>query len=163
MRALQGLTALFLLAMCGLASAAEDPACRNIDYSYTGHTAKELRAIAASCEQQDIAKLYYNRAYHSDLVEEARIKDNILTFSISDNSVLSSRQSSHDLEAYRLYIRFIEELAPIWFPKAEDRIAFLNAEYDYQGELAQLRLRGYEKIADNIERGHNKRAPKDTN
>ncbi len=46
----------------------------------------------------------------------------------------------------------LEALAPLWFPDADARIEFLRNEYDHRGEVVELRLRGFDRIADRLER-----------
>lgn len=124
--------------------AQEHHACSNHDYHYEAHAPGELRTIAASCKSTPIANLYYNRAYHADLVSEATTLAGLIAY--VDNS------SSVDFEAYRLYMALLEQMAPIWYPDPGARVAFLNREYDRRDEIARLRLRGYENVADHLER-----------
>lgn len=123
-----------------LVNAQEHTACLNLDYDYQQHTAKQLRAIAATCQSGRISQLYYNRAYHVDLLKEGE--------TLSQIDALYSRNLTHYIEAYRFYIALIEAFAPSWYPNAEARAAFLNQEYDHRGEVAELRLHGYDRIAD---------------
>ena len=123
-----------------LAYAQEHQACLNLNYDYQQHTAKQLRAIAATCQSDTISHLYYNRAYHADLLKEGE--------TLSQIDALYSRDLTHHIEAYRFYIALIEAFAPGWYPDAEARAAFLNQEYDHRGEVAELRLHGYDRIAD---------------
>lgn len=135
---------LVTLTASGIARAQEHHACRNAVYEYHGHTSEELRTIAATCKSTPVANLYYNRAYHADLVSEAATLAGLIAY--SDDS------SRTRFEAYRLYIALLEQLAPIWYPDPAARIAFLNREYDHRVEIAGLRLLGYDHVADHIER-----------
>ena len=126
------------------ALAQEHPACRNVAYHYETHTPEELRSIAKSCKTVPIANLYYNRAYHADLVTEATTLARLIAY--SDNS------SNVHFEAYRLYMALLEQMAAIWYPDSADRVAFLNREYDQRVEIAGLRLRGYDHVAEHLER-----------
>ena len=132
------------LTASGAVRAGEHPACSDPDYTYQAHTSAELRTIAASCKSTPIANLYYNRAYYADLVSEATTLAELIAY--SDNS------SSVNLEAGRLYMALLEQMAPIWYPDSATRAAFLNREYDHHAEIAALRLQGYDRMADRLER-----------
>jgi hypothetical protein len=132
------------LLVSSVACAQEYPGCQEPDYDYTGHSASELRAIAASCKWSAMRQLYYRRAYHADLVVESRILSGLIPYSHRDVDV--------QFEAYRIYMGLIEALAPVWFPDPAERIAFLNGEYGRRSEVAELRLRGYDQLADRLER-----------
>jgi hypothetical protein len=84
--------------------------------------------------------LFYNRAYHSDLLEEGKTLSNLISYFGQD--------IKRHFEAYRLYIALIEQFAPYWYPDATERAAFLNTEYDRRGEVVELRLHGYDRLAD---------------
>ena len=120
--------------------AQEHEACLNLHYDYQNHTAKQLRTIAATCQSEGIAHLYYNRAYHVDLLKEGE--------TLSQIDALYSRDLTRYIESYRLYIALIEAFAPSWYSSPDARAAFLNREYDQRGEVAELRLHGYDRIAD---------------
>jgi hypothetical protein len=45
----------------------------------------------------------------------------------------------------------VEELALQWFPKAKERVNFLNQVYEHRGEVIELRLHGYNKLADALD------------
>lgn len=128
----------------GAALAQEHPACHDLGYRYEAHASEELRRIAASCASKPAAKLYYNRAYHADLVVEGRTLAGLIAYSPAHGGAR--------FEAYRLYMGLLEQLAPVWYPDPAERIAFLNSEYDRRGEIARLRLRGYDHLADRLER-----------
>lgn len=132
------------LAVDGVAAAQEHPACSDLGYRHQIHSSKELRGIAESCQAKPIANLYYNRAYHVDLVAEGRGLAGLITYSPANGRA--------HFDAYRLYMAMLEELAPAWYPDPAERIAFLNSEYDRRGEIARLRLRGYDHLADRLER-----------
>ena len=128
----------------GAALAQEHAACNDHEYQYEMHTPGELRTIAASCKSTPIANLFYNRAYHYDLVSEATALAELIVYSDSSNAVR--------LASNRLYVALLEQMAPIWYPDWSERVAFLNREYDRRDEIARLRLRGYDHIADRLER-----------
>ncbi|MGD8497260.1 MAG: hypothetical protein PVG82_00040 [Chromatiales bacterium] len=132
------------LAASGVALAQEHPACSDLDYRYETHSSKGLRTIAASCGIPAIANLYYNRAYHADLVAEGTTLAGLIAH--------SPNRSGARFESYRLYMAMVEQLAPTWYPDTSERVRFLNREYDRRGEIARLRLRGYDHLADRLER-----------
>jgi hypothetical protein len=120
--------------------AKEHEACSNLDYPYQTHSSKELRAIAATCRSDSISRLYYNRAYHVDLLHEGETLSQIIA--------LHSRDMRRHIEAYRFYIALLEAFSTSWYPDPDARAAFLNKEYDGLGEVAELRLHGYDRLAD---------------
>ena len=63
----------------------------------------------------------------------------------------SDDSNSVRIDSYSLYMALIEQMAPVWYPDASARVAFLNHEYDRRSEIARLRLRGYERVADQLE------------
>lgn len=131
---------------CSGAFAQEHPGCRNLDYGYQQHTPVELRAIAASCRYPDVAYLYYNRAYHAELLSRADAMASLIPYSGRE------KQKQYDLLSYRYYMAMIEDLASVWYPDPIARVRFLNLEYDRRSEIAELRLKGYDQIADRLER-----------
>jgi hypothetical protein len=135
---------LLLLLASGGVYAQEHLGCKDFEYRYEAHSSEELREIAASCKSKSIANLYYNRAYHVDLVLEASVFNGLVVYSGDSSRVR--------IDSYRLYIALLEQMAPIWFPDISARVAFLNHEYDRRGEIARLRLRGYDRVADQLER-----------
>ena len=138
------LLVLVALTASGTARAQEHPACRNPAYEYQAHSPEELRGIAATCKSTPVAALYFNRAYHADLVSEAAALAGLIAY--ADDS------SREGFVAYRLYMALLEQLAPVWFPDPAARTAFLNREYDHRVEIAGLRLLGYDHVADHLER-----------
>lgn len=127
----------------GPAFAEEHRACRDVDFAYRHFSAGELRAIAASCSEKSMANLYYSRASRRDLIQEA---DTLSVLSFADGDNRSER-----FRAYRLYLALVEEFSKLWFPARRRRIAFLNSEYERWGDVAELRLHGYDNVADRLE------------
>jgi len=132
------------LMVSGVAHAQEHPACGDLDYRYEALASHELRSIAASCQSESVTNLYYNRAHHADLVNEARTLAGLISH--------SNARSSTRFETYQLYMTLVEQMAPTWYADVEERADFLNREYDQRGEIARRRLRGYDHIADYLER-----------
>lgn len=139
-----GFLGLLLYLFVAGVSAQEHRACRDADYPYQARSAAELRAIAVSCRPGPMAELYYYRAYYLDLITEAAAMSSLV--------VRLNPEYRHRFESHRLYMALIEVLAPVWFEQADERVAFLNAEYARAMEVAELRLRGYDRLADRLER-----------
>jgi hypothetical protein len=147
------LLALLVLFGSGSVYAGEHRACRDISYPYLGLSSNKLRAIAATCNNEEIAKLFYNRAYHSDLASEARTYAGLMTYSRGTGSTFTTAPPRiARFRGYLLYISLIEQFASERYPDLQQRARFLNREYDSQGEIAELRLRGYEHMANHRER-----------
>lgn len=145
-----------ILVIVGLITAfpvfAEPGACRDPDYDHFGLSAAQLRQIASQCTNESVARLFYNRAYHLDLVHRAQAQSDLIGYSPQHGQYLITPQRVRQVRTYRLYMTFIEQLAPGWFADMEEKVAFLNSEYDRHGELAELRLKGYDHLADFKER-----------
>jgi hypothetical protein len=132
--------------------AGEHPACQDLAYDYHANSAAGLREIARTCHDPAIARLYYNRAYHLDLIHRAREQSDLISYSSRSGQYLATPERVRQMESYQLYMALIEAMAPRWFDDPAERIAFLNEEYDRHGELAELRLKGYDHLADFKER-----------
>ncbi len=131
------------LTVSGSALAQEHPACSKLDYHLEPYDSTLLRAIAASCKSESIANLYYNRAYHADLVIEGT--------TLAELDVYSREGNVAHFDRYRLYMALLEQMAPIWYEDSAERASLLNREYDRSNEVARLRLRGYDHAADKLE------------
>lgn len=142
MKVVQILAVLTVL-LPGYLLASENPACSSPDSTYIDSSATTLRKIAVTCTDSEIARLFYNRAYHKDLLAEEKVLSGLDT--VND-------ESRYEITAYRLYIALLEELAPFYFPELGQRVSFLNQVYEKRGEVVELRIRGYDKLADALER-----------
>ena len=131
-------------AFAKIAFATESPACRDQESTYINSSANELRSIAKSCQDKNIARLFYNRAYHKYLLSEGKALSGIILH--------NSESSDYQLTAYRLYIAMVEELAPLYYPNAQQRIEFLNTVYERRSEVVELRRKGNDRLADALER-----------
>lgn len=112
----------------------EPLACRDLDFDYSPLSVAELTTVAASCQDDAVARLYYNRAYYADLLETAAGGE--------FDPRLSSLAHSH-----RLYMGMIEAFAPRWYPDEKARLAFLNTQYEEMATVAELKLRQYKRLA----------------
>jgi len=143
MKSLQ-LFAVLAIVFTTTAVAKESPACLDQQSTYINNSANELRSIAKSCKDKKIARLFYNRAYHKYLLSEGKALSGMILY--------NSEASDYQLAAYRLYIAMVEELAPLYYPDAQQRIEFLNTVYERRSEVVELRLKGNDRLADALER-----------
>lgn len=144
MRLMTVLCAVTMLAVAHVSWAQEHPACANLAHTAKQRDSKQLRSIAASCSNPSVRELYYNRALHLELVTEAKVMEGLIEF--------RAPHSSNTMLGHQMYIALIEAVAPVWFPDLQERLEFLNGEYERRGEIARLRLRGYDPLADRLER-----------
>jgi hypothetical protein len=121
----------------------EHAACWDMDYPFEKHSPQELRQIAASCRSALVSRLYSQRAEYADLVKEHQL--------LSSMAIQSRGGNNPDLETYRIYIGLIEAFAATLYPDPVERLYFLTEEYSRQIEIAELRLRGYDHLADRME------------
>lgn len=126
----------------GSAVASEHPACLDLNMRYEKFSSEQLRDIAESCKEKYLRSLYYHRAYHADLVEESETYAELETF--RKNTVKES------ITSYAMYIALVEALSSSWFPERNKRAAFLNVQYEKHTEIAELRLHGYDNLAERL-------------
>jgi hypothetical protein len=140
------LAALCVAGLAAVLRAQPQPACGRPAEPYAQHAAEVLRAIAASCATPEIARLFNNRARHRELLSELRIMAGVERAGPDDGTAR--------LEAYRIFIALAEALAWRGPPQPADEatIRHLNAAYERATEVAELRLRGYDRVADHRER-----------
>ena len=104
----------------------------------------QWRSIAGTCHKHAVAKLFYNRAYHNNLLSEGKTLSGIIT--------QNAEPGGYHIIAYRLYIAMMEELSMQWFPNGAQRVAFLSRVYEHRGEVIELRLHGYDRLAYALDR-----------
>jgi hypothetical protein len=136
--------AILIMVFTNVAAAKENPACHDQNFNHINTSAGELRAIAVTCEEKAVARLFYNRAYHKELLSEGKVLSGIILHNTESND--------YELIAYRLYIAMVEELAPLYYPDVKQRIEILNKVYERRSEVIRLRLRGNDRLADALER-----------
>ena len=144
MKHYQRLTFFLGLLVSNVVMAGENPACHNPTQAFFNHQATELRNIAASCADNEVARLFYNRAYYKDLLVESKILSNLIQH--------NAESANYQITAYQLYIAMVEEFAPLYYPNIQQRIDFLNLVYERRSEVVELRLHGNNKLADVLER-----------
>jgi hypothetical protein len=127
----------------GIASAAEDPACR-APFSSPDQSPSELRAVATSCDDRDVALLFYGRAYHTEVLEELRKMGGLTTYRPTD-----------DLARYhqsRIYAGLIEAFAERAWVGGETApvVRALNDAYDLSITTVEYTLKGYNALISRI-------------
>lgn len=104
------------------------------------HNPDQLRQVAKKCDQTEIANLFYNRAYHAELLGKFQVLNR-----------LQSHKPNHDLSHYhsqRVFIALAEAFASrAWKVGDTQVIAQLNRHYDRSIELAEYHLKGYDVLA----------------
>ena len=136
--------ALLILYSGALLAVDEHVACQHPSV-YADYDADTLRSIARSCKVYEVADLFYHRASHIRQLEK------YLLFEHKLNN-LGDIESIAYIDAYRIHIGLAEallskELAP------DKTLALnrLNRIYERSGEIAELRFRGYDLIANRLQ------------
>ncbi len=133
------------LLFSGALSAADEHAACKQPGSYEGYSAQTLLAIAHSCKAPEVADLYYNRANH--LVQMRKY--------------IEFERSLHNLDAvggiayidsYRILIGLAEALLNKSLNIDAGSIKRLNRIYEHSSEIAELHFKGYDLLANRLER-----------
>ncbi|WP_428622728.1 hypothetical protein [Sedimenticola sp.] len=136
---------LFTLGLLGLlfslnGSAAKPDDCNNPFTHSSGYSPEQLRQVAEKCEETAIANLFYNRAYHAELLTKFQILNR-----------LQAHQPNSDLAHYhtqRIFIALSEAFARrAWKQGNLQAIQQLNQQYDRSIEIAEYQLKGYDVLA----------------
>ncbi|MEW8029683.1 MAG: hypothetical protein AB2792_16125 [Candidatus Thiodiazotropha sp.] len=136
---------LFFLFSGILHAADEHIACQQPN-AYAGYDVETLLLIARSCRVSEVADLYYNRANHIRQVEE------YLRFEQSLNNLGGSGSIAY-IDSYRIHIALAEALlGKALTPYATQALSRLNRIYERSGEIAELRFKGYDLIANGLQR-----------
>ena len=120
-----------------------DARCADIGLAYLELRPADVRELAQGCKDAALADLYFKRAYHLEFLQRSARHESMV--------ILYGGQRPW-LPNYRLYVALIEAMSPHWFADARARIDFLRGEYEHKGEVAELRLRGMDHMADRLER-----------
>ncbi|MCB1735132.1 MAG: hypothetical protein H6981_02585 [Gammaproteobacteria bacterium] len=136
------LIALTSLLFAHVANGAQNAACLTPDADFSKTSPIALRAIATSCENPDIERLFYNRAYASDLQADYHTYLKLIPYRRIDS------QDQVNFNAYRMFLGLAEAFSTQVNGTEGDRIAWLNRAYEQANELAELRMKGYDRIAD---------------
>ena len=134
-----GVTGL-LIQMPPPALADRQPCDTPFNHSANSLSAEQQRQIAELCGESAIASLYYNRAYHQELLQKFRVINR-----------LQSHQPNADLAHYhsqRLFIALSEAFAErAWVAGDPDAVSALNRQYDHSIEITEYQLKGYDRLA----------------
>jgi hypothetical protein len=128
------------------ATAHEHPACRDLAIASEGFSRDELLTIAQSCRVPEVSELYLNRAYYLHILE---------TYERFERSLLHYGEQGHRayIEAYRIHIGLAEAFACDLLRQPDRSVLQrLNRVYDESSEIAEMRFRGYDLIANRLER-----------
>jgi hypothetical protein len=126
----------------------EHPACRDLVIASEGFSRDELLTIAQSCRVPEVSELYLNRAYHLRMLEKyERFERSLLHYGDRDHRAY--------IEAYRIHIGLAEAFASELLQQEDSSVLQrLNRVYDESSEIAEMRFRGYDLIANRLERKH---------
>ncbi len=137
------------LAMLSLAlpvMAQEHAACRDVALTTPHYSLQELRSIAYSCQVPEVSELYLNRAHHQRLLQKYdRFERSLRHYGNRDHRAY--------IESYRIHIGLAEAFASFRAQQLDKEVLQrLNRIYEESGEIAEMRFRGYDLIADRLER-----------
>ncbi len=126
--------------------AQEHPACQDLALDKSYDSPEELRLIASSCRVPEVSELYLNRAHHRHMLKQfERFERSIMHLGDGDNRAY--------IESYRIHIGLAEAFAAARLRMQDgEMVRQLNRIYDESSEIAELRFRGYDLIADRLER-----------
>lgn len=124
-------------------TAEEHPACHDIDFPYQEFTSETLRAIADTCTVDAIADLYYGRARHMDLMADHEI--------MSKLGHIREEQDDWTMDQESLFLALVEVFTAQQNLPEIQRAEVINIALDRTIEIAELRLRGYDRQARRLE------------
>lgn len=130
----------------GVAFADEAAECTVPDADYSATPPTELRRIAAACDDPQVSRLFYNRAYAGELLADYRTYLGLIPYRSSDS------QDQVDFTAYRMFLGLAEAFNEQVDGDQASRLAWLNTAYEQANELAELRMKGYDRVADRLTR-----------
>jgi hypothetical protein len=136
---------LLLTFSCALHAADEHVACQQPN-SYEDYGVETLLSIAQSCKVTEVADLFYNRANHIRQVEKYFLFEHRLNKRDTDNIAY--------IHSYRIHIGLAEALlSKALTPDSTQTLSRLNHIYERSGEIAELRFRGYDLLANRLQQG----------
>lgn len=110
--------------------------------AWRDHTPEQLRESAAEQRSKPMAALFYNRAYQLDLEHDFAFLDAMES--------RGDRTGTHDLTAHRTLVVMVELLAQQTIADPERRAELLNRFYNTELDAAELRFKGYDRVADSL-------------
>jgi hypothetical protein len=140
------MTALMMCMLTWQLSAQEHPACKDLAIANLYDSTDELLAISNSCRAPAVSELYLNRAHHRRMLEKFEHFERSLMH-------LGEGDSRAYIESYRIHIGLAEAFAAARLSlQDEEVVRRLNRVYDESTEIAEMRFRGYDLIANRLER-----------
>ena len=140
------ITVLMMGLLAWQAHAQEHPACKNLVFADLYDSTEELLSIANSCRAPAVSELYLNRAHHRRMLQK---------FEMFERSLMRLREGDNRayIESYRIHIGLAEAFAAGRLSlQDEEAVRRLNRVYDESTEIAEMRFRGYDLIANRLER-----------
>jgi hypothetical protein len=128
--------------------AQEHPACQDLAIAKAYESMEVLLSIASTCQVPEVSELYYNRAHHQRMLYKYELFERSLYHYNRDNRAY--------IESYRIHIGLAEAFASARLRLQDGEVVRrLNRLYDESSEIAEMRFRGYDLIADRLERNLN--------
>lgn len=128
-----------------LLAADEHSACQQLN-NYEDYDVETLLSIAQSCKVTAVADLFYNRANHIRQVNKYLQFEHEL--SNGDNVNIAY------IDAYRIHIGLAEALlSKALTADSIETLNRLNRIYERSGEIAELRFKGYDLLANRLQQG----------
>jgi hypothetical protein len=125
-----------LMADSAFSGGSEHPACRMPFPAFDSPSTDFLRSIASSCRDEETAMLFYNRAYHREVMADLRRLCGLETGRDGEDEIR--------YEQGRIFIAVAEEMARIaWIEGRPGTLDALNAAYDRSIETAEYTIKGY--------------------
>jgi hypothetical protein len=126
--------------------AQENPVCWDAALSVRSYDPQELVSIARSCTTPEVSELLLNRVQHQRLLQKYdRFERSLQHFGERDHRAY--------IESYRIHIGLAEAFASMHMRQGDKAVLKrLNHLYDQAGEIAEMRFRGYDLIADRLEK-----------
>ncbi|MCP5353341.1 MAG: hypothetical protein H6926_09185 [Chromatiales bacterium] len=142
-----GLSLALPIALAASNSAAAEPTACNADIALrTSEIANlppsGLRLLAESCPAGRVSQLYYNRAYAAELQQDYQTYLHLIPYRSADS------RDDVNFSAYRMFLGLAEAFAPQAAVSPQGRVDWLNQAYEQANELAELRMKGYDRVAD---------------
>jgi hypothetical protein len=100
----------------------------------------QLRSIAADCDDPSVAALFYNRAYHAELLDDLALLARL-------HRAGSNTDRLH-WEQRRIYIALAETFAAEAAGSNSQIADQLNLAYEESIRIAERAINGYERMAD---------------
>lgn len=101
-----------------------------------------LRQLAAACGDGPVSRLFNNRAYTSDIEHDYQTYLQLIPYQRAGS------RDQVDYYAYRMFLGLAEAFAPKAAETSAARVEWLNQAYEQANELAELRMKGYDRLAD---------------